>query len=83
MAESASDSDCSETSKLSLSLSCESSSFEEELDTVLEKPTVTPYQCEPYLSDSTESDSDHHSTPNDEENPDENRLINRLVLLNN
>ena len=60
MAESASDSDCSETSKLSLSLSCESSSFEEELDTVLEKPTVTPYQFEPYLSASTESDSDHH-----------------------
>ena len=76
MAESASDSDCSETSKLSLSLSFESSSFKEELDTVLEKPTVTPYQFKPYLSASTESDSDHHSTPNDEENPDENRLNN-------
>lgn len=56
MTESPSDSNCSETSKLSLSLSCESSSFEEELETVLEKPAVTPYQFEPYLSDSDEND---------------------------
>ena len=44
---------------------------------------MTPYQFEPYLLDFTESDSDHHSTPNDEENPDENRLNNTLVQLNN
>lgn len=41
MAEASSD---SEDSNLSVSLSCESSSYGEDFDNILETPTVAPYQ---------------------------------------
>lgn len=39
---------------LSVSLSCESSSYGEDFDNFLKAPTVAPYQFEPYLDSDTE-----------------------------
>lgn len=71
MAEASSD---SEDSNLSVSLSCESSSYGENFDNILETPTVAPYQFEPYLDSDTEDPTEQDDY--DDGNPDNSRLNN-------